>query len=181
MFRAKKDAVFTDLEKDATIYADKITYFKSDEKVFAGGNSKAINKNNTITASSLEYDKINNIFRAKKDAVVTDLEKDATIYADKITYFKSDEKVFAVGNSKAINKNNTIKGSSLEYDKIDNILRAKKDAGGTAHEKDERIEAEKMSKCKRDEQGFTVDKQKESNKTHRNTGQRVNNEKTKNT
>ena len=93
---------YVDISNDIIITSDKAIYFKSDEKVFAVGNSKAINKNNTITASSLEYDKINNIFRAKKDAVVTDLEKDATIYADKITYFKSDEKVFTEGKTKAL-------------------------------------------------------------------------------
>ena len=31
--------------------------------------------NNTITASNLEYDKIKNIFEAKKNAVANDFEK----------------------------------------------------------------------------------------------------------
>ena len=57
--------IFLCLEKETTIYADEITYFKNDEKVFTTGNSKAINENNTITASSLEYDKINNIFKIR--------------------------------------------------------------------------------------------------------------------
>ena len=47
---------------------------------------------------SLEYDKIKNIFEAKKNAVVNDFEKEATIYADEITYFKNEEKIFTKEN-----------------------------------------------------------------------------------
>ena len=43
--------------KNVIIIADKVIYFKNDEKVYTIGNSKAINENNTITAFSLEYDK----------------------------------------------------------------------------------------------------------------------------
>ncbi|MDC0179348.1 LPS export ABC transporter periplasmic protein LptC, partial [Candidatus Pelagibacter sp.] len=114
------DVRYLDISNNIVITSDRAIYFKNDEKVFTTGNSKAINENNTITASSLEYDKINNIFKAKKNAVANDFEKDTTIYADEITYFKNDEKVFTTGNSKAINENNTITASSLEYDKINN-------------------------------------------------------------
>ena len=58
--------------------------------------------------------------------MVKDIEKDTTIYADEITYLKNDEKIFTLGNSKALNKNNTITAYSLEYNKTDNIDRTKK-------------------------------------------------------
>ena len=126
---------YLDISNDIVITSDKAIYLKNDEKVFTTGNSKAVNENNTITASSLEYDKINNIFKAKKNAVANDFEKKTTIYADEITYLKNDEKVFTTGNSKAVNENNTITASSLEYDKINNIFKAKKNAVANDFEK----------------------------------------------
>ena len=96
------DVKYVDISNDIIITSDKAIYFKNEEKVFAIGNSKAINKNNTITSSRLEYDKINNIFNAKKNAVVKDLEKDTTIYSDEITYLKNEEKVFTKGKTKAL-------------------------------------------------------------------------------
>ena len=96
---------YSDKIKNITITTDKAIYLKNEEKIFTKGNSKAVNDNNTISASSLEYDKIKNIFKAKKNAIATDLEKDTTIYADEITYLKNEEKIFTKGNSKALVEN----------------------------------------------------------------------------
>ncbi|MDA7719089.1 organic solvent tolerance protein [Candidatus Pelagibacter sp.] len=96
------DVKYFDKIKNIIITADKAIYLKNEEKVFTTGNSKVVNENNTITAASLEYDKINNIFKAKKDAIVNDLKKDTTIYADKITYLKNKEKVFTEGKTEAL-------------------------------------------------------------------------------
>ena len=85
---------------DTIITSDKAIYFKNNEKVITSGNSKAINDNNTITASSLEYDKINNIFKAKRNAVAQDFEKNTTIYADEITYLKNKEKLSHLSSEK---------------------------------------------------------------------------------
>jgi LPS-assembly protein len=93
---------YFDKTKNIIITADKAIYLKNEEKVFTTGNSKAVNENNIITALSLEYDKVNNIFKAKKDAIVIDLEKDATVYADEITYLKNEEKVFTEGETEAL-------------------------------------------------------------------------------
>ena len=67
---------YLDKLNNVIITSDKAIYLKNDEKIFTSGNSKALNKNNTITAYSLEYNKTDNIFKAKKDAVVKDIEKD---------------------------------------------------------------------------------------------------------
>ena len=96
------DVKYFDKIKNIMITADKAIYLKNEEKVFTTGNSKAVSENNTITSSSLEYDKINNIFKAKKDAIVNDLKKDTTIYADEITYLKNEEKVFTEGKTEAL-------------------------------------------------------------------------------
>ena len=146
---------YSDKIKNITITTDKAIYLKNEEKIFTKGNSKAVNDNNTISASSLEYDKIKNIFKAKKNAIATDLEKDTTIYADEITYLKNEEKIFTKGNSKAVNDNNTISASSLEYDKIKNIFKAKKNAIATDLEKDTTIYADEITYLKNEEKIFT--------------------------
>src|SRR6056300_285063 len=93
---------YTDKIKNIIITTDKAIYLKNEEKIFTIGNSKAVNESNTITASNLEYDKIKNIFEAKKNAVVIDFEKDTTIYADEISYFKNEEEIFTKGKTKAL-------------------------------------------------------------------------------
>jgi LPS-assembly protein len=99
------DVKYRDKIKNIIITADKAIYLKNEEKIFTIGNSKAVNESNTITASNLEYDKIKNIFKAKKNAVVVDFEKDTTIYADEISYLKNEEKVFTSGKTKALIEN----------------------------------------------------------------------------
>jgi len=93
---------YFDKIKNTIITADKAIYLKNEEKIFTIGNSRAVDSNNTITASNLEYDKIKNIFKAKKNAVVTDLEKDTIISADEISYFKNEEKIFTKGKTEAL-------------------------------------------------------------------------------
>ena len=96
---------YLDKIKNILISSDKAIYLKNEEKIFTIGNSKAVNVNNTITAVSLEYDKTKNIFEAKKNAVVNDFEKEATIYADEIKYLKNDEKIFTIGKTRALIEN----------------------------------------------------------------------------
>ena len=105
ILEATGNVKYSDISNDIIINSDKAIYLKNEEKVFTAGNSKAVNDSNTITASSLEYDKINNIFKAKKNAVANDFEKETTIYADEIIYLKNEEKVFTKGNSKALIQN----------------------------------------------------------------------------
>ena len=96
---------YLDKLKNIIITSDKAIYFKNQEKIYTIGNSKAVSDNNSITALNLEYDKIKNIFKAKKDAVANDFEKDTTIYADEISYFKNEEKIFTKGKTKALIQN----------------------------------------------------------------------------
>ena len=151
---------YFDKIKKIIITTDKAIYLKNDEKIFSIGNSKAVSDDNNIQAHKLEYDKINNIFKAKKEAIVKDLKKDTTIYADEITYLKNDEKVYSIGNSKAVNQNNTITALRLEYDKINNIFKAKKEAIVKDLKKDTTIYADEITYFKNDEKIFTEGKTK---------------------
>ena len=119
---------YTDKIKNIVITTDKAIYIKDKEKIYTIGNSKAASENNTITASNLEYDKINNIFEAKKNAVANDFEKETILYADEISYLKNEEKIFTKGITKAFVENKyKINSENVSYFRnLDEIFSQKK-------------------------------------------------------
>ena len=100
-----KNVKYLDKIKNIMILSDKAIYLKNDEKIFTIGNSKAVSENNTITATKLEYNKIDNVFEAKENAIATDIEKESIIYADEIKYLKNEEIIFTKGNTRALIEN----------------------------------------------------------------------------
>ena len=126
VINAKKNVEIEDLEKDIKIFSDDITYFKNEEKIVTKGNSKAIDNKNIITANEFNYDKLKNVINAKKNVEIEDLEKDIKIFSDDITYFKNEEKIVTKGNSKAIDNKNIITANEFNYDKLKNVINAKK-------------------------------------------------------
>jgi LPS-assembly protein len=93
---------YIDSIKNVTITADKIIYYKNDEKLFTIGNSKVIGENSNISANELEYYKNLNTFKAKKNAEIHDYSKDTKIYADEISYLKGEEKIFTKGKTRVL-------------------------------------------------------------------------------
>jgi LPS-assembly protein len=81
-----------------------------------------------IIAENFYYNKLTNILEAEGNVNILDDNKNTTITSDKAIYLKNEEKIFTKGNSKAENENNTITASNLEYDKIQNIYKAKENA-----------------------------------------------------
>ena len=147
---------FTGKFDDIIIYSDEAIYLKNEEKIFTKGNSKAIDNKNTITAHEFDYDKIQNILKAKKNVEIIDLEKDTKINADDITYLRNEEKIFTKGNSKAIDNKNTITAHEFDYDKIQNILKAKKNVEIIDLEKDTKINADDITYLRNEEKIFTI-------------------------
>ena len=80
----------------------------------------------TITAENFFYNKLTNILETSGNVRYLDKIKNILISSDKAIYLKNEEKIFTIGNSKAVNVNNTITAVSLEYDKIKNIFKQKK-------------------------------------------------------
>ena len=125
ILNAEKNVKLIDKKDDFTIFTDKATYLKNDEIVFTEGNSKAINENNTITASNFKFNKIQNILNAEKNVKLIDKKDDFTIFTDKATYLKMT-KLFSLKVTQRQNENNTITASNFKFNKIQNILNAEK-------------------------------------------------------
>jgi len=107
---------YLDNSKNIVITADKVIYFKNDEKIFTIGNSKVIGKNNNIRANELEYDKNLNTFKAIKNAEIHDFDKDTKIYANEISYIKDEERIFTKGKTKAlVQKKYKFNSSDIDY------------------------------------------------------------------
>jgi LPS-assembly protein len=80
----------------------------------------------TIDGKNFFYNKQTNILEINGNVKYSDNIKDITITADKVIYYKNDEKIFTIGNSKVIEENNNISANELEYDKNLNTFKAKK-------------------------------------------------------
>ena len=118
---------YLDTIKNIVVTTDKAIYLKNEEKIFTIGNSKVVNKNNTITSANLKYDKIKNIFEAKENVIATDFENDTIIYSDEITYLKNEEKIFTKGKTKAlIDKKYKFNSSDVSYFRISEDLFSQK-------------------------------------------------------
>jgi len=114
----------------------------------------------TITAENFFYNKLTNILETSGNVKYIDKAKNIIITSDKATYLKNDEKIFTIGNSKAVKGNNTISATNLEYDKIRNVFEAKNNAVVTHFEKNTIIYANEIKYLKNDEEFFTKGKTK---------------------
>tara|TARA_B100001121_G_scaffold50791_1_gene44242 strand:+ start:76 stop:2733 length:2658 start_codon:yes stop_codon:yes gene_type:complete len=127
ILEAKGSVQFINKINQITIFSDKAIYFKNEEKVTTKGNSKAVDKKNTITANEFYYDKIKNILNAKESVEIIDLEKDIKIYSDDITYFKNEEKVTTIGETISLVENKyNFKSSDVSYFHLTSNLSSQK-------------------------------------------------------
>ena len=73
IFKAKKNAVAKDFEKETTIYADEITYLKNDEKVYTTGKTKALIENRyKFDSENVSYFRNSEDLFSKKASIVED-------------------------------------------------------------------------------------------------------------
>ena len=129
ILNAKGDVEIIDTVKNYIIYGDDVTYFKNEEIILTKGNAKAIdNKGSQIYANTFEYKKNLNILNAKGDVEIIDTVKNYIIYADDVTYFKNQEKIITIGDTKAIieskynfkSKNVTLLRNKMELSSSEN-------------------------------------------------------------
>jgi len=123
---ATNEVKYLNLNDGYTILTSKATYQKNDEIIFTEGNSKAISKKNTITASNFRFDRVNNILNADENVEFIDDNKNTKIFSDTATYQKNDEIIFTEGNSKAIIENKfKFLSKKVKYDKNNKELSSK--------------------------------------------------------
>jgi LPS-assembly protein len=113
-----------------------------------------------ITAENFFYNKLTNILETSGNVRYLDKINNIVITANKAIYLKNEEKIFTIGNSKAVNNNNTIEAHNLEYDKFKNIFEAKKNVIFTDFKKNTTINANEIIYLKNDEKIFTKGKTK---------------------
>ena len=106
------------------------------------------------------YNKLTNILEASDNVRYLDKIKNVIITTDKAIYFKNEERIFTIGNSKVENDNNKIVASNIEYDKNKNIFEAKKNAVATDFKKYTTIYADEITYIKNEEKVFTKGKTK---------------------
>ena len=119
------------------------------------GGTVISNDGSTIDGKNFFYNKQTNILEINGNVKYSDNNNDIKITADKAIYYKNDEKIFTIGNSKVIEKNNNISANELEYDKNLNTFKAKKNAEIHDYSKDTKIYADEISYIKDEEKIFT--------------------------
>ena len=102
LLNADGNIIIEDIKKDIIIFAEKISYDKNKEIIVGEGNIKFNNDSIKLRANKLEYLKLENIISAEKEVVAEDKFNDLIIFADKITYFKNQEKILTKDSTKAI-------------------------------------------------------------------------------
>ena len=102
-------------------FSDDFTFNVSEIEIKENGNKyKGINGgtvlsgNLKIISDTFEYDKINNIIEAYGNVEIIDDEKDILIDANKVFYYKNEEKIFTVGKTKVfVKKKYTVDSSDM--------------------------------------------------------------------
>ena len=71
-----------------------------DNKIIAKKNVKIFNEKETIYADEMDYDKSNQIIKAKGNIKIENLDQNIEIFGDELTYFKNEEKIILNKNVK---------------------------------------------------------------------------------
>ena len=108
---------FNDSKNNYKIFADNITYFKNKELIITEGNSRAVYKEGIlINAEKFKLNKNSKILNATNNVVVKDKDKNYEIITQNITYYKNEEKIITLGETKSnIDSKYNILSSDVHY------------------------------------------------------------------
>ncbi len=111
------------LSDEINFEANSIELIDKDNKIIAKKNVKIFNQNETIYADEMDYDKSNQIIKAKGDIRIENLNENIEILGDELTYFKEEEKI-VLNKNVNINFEKSIffNTNKITYDKINNQI-----------------------------------------------------------
>ena len=107
------------ISEEINFEANSIELIDKDNKIIAKKNVKIFNQKETIYANEMDYDKTNQIIKAKGDIKIENLEDNIEIFGDELTYFKAEEKIILNKNVKInFEKNFFFNTEKIIYDKL---------------------------------------------------------------
>ena len=107
------------VSEEINFEANSIELIDKDNKIIAKKNVKIFNQKETIYADEMDYDKTNQIIKAKGNIKIKNLEDDIEIFGDELTYFKAEEKIILNKNVKInFEKNFFFNTEKIIYDKL---------------------------------------------------------------
>ena len=126
ILKASGKVEIINIKKNFTIYTNKITYYKDQERIIAEKGSKAIFEDQKIiTAEIFNFYDFENILKANKNVEIKNLKNNVRILSDEVTYFKNQDKITTKGKTDAfINNNYEILSSDVNLVRA-NILSSK--------------------------------------------------------
>ena len=124
----KGNVIIEDLEKNYTIFAEKVNYNKNKEIIKTKDNSKLVlGDDGNISANTFEYQRINDVIIAQDKVKITNKLKDYEILAEEINYFREIGKIISQGKTKVIFYSKFIFNSEdIDFSIKDNLLSSNK-------------------------------------------------------
>ena len=131
---AKGKVKIVNKKENYLIFSENINYNRNNKKIFSKNNSRAISAGIKIKADDFIYDHKNNILEAKGKVKLLDEINDYILESNQINYNRDTEKVFTIGNTKALlnskyefNSKNIFLDRKLSEFKSDNFSTIKDD------------------------------------------------------
>ena len=107
------------VSEEINFEANSVELIDKDNRIIAKKNVKIFNQKETIYANEMDYDKTNNIIKAKGDIKIKSLEDNIEIFGDELTYFKAEEKIILNKNVEMnYEKNFFLNTEKIIYDKL---------------------------------------------------------------
>ena len=120
---ASGEVKIEDKIKNLTLFSEQITYFKNEEIILSNSKSKLISEKLTIASNGFKFNKLLNILEAYGNVDISDKINGYFGEAEKVTYFKNDEKIVTSGETSAFIKSKyNFKGSDVTIFRNDDKL-----------------------------------------------------------
>ncbi len=103
--------------------ANSVELIDKDNRIIAKKNVKIFNQKETIYADEMDYDRSNQIIKAKGNIKIKNLEDGIEIFSDELTYLKSEEKIILNKNVEInLEKKFFFNTEKIIYDKLNNQI-----------------------------------------------------------